>query len=65
MKEIYLFSIYTFFSLDATNIHCMGKMVNDSPEMFANAKMKKVIINENIHLCLYAIKDINKGTEIR
>ena len=40
-----------------------GRLVNDSAKN-ANAKVV-VIMNETPHLCLFAVKDIDPGTEIR
>lgn len=40
-------------------------MVNDSPRDKANSIMKKVAINGKIYLCLFAIRDIDIGTELR
>jgi len=53
------------FSIDATEIEGLGKMVNDSPEIYANAKMKRMIIGKDFHLCLFSTASIEKGTEIR
>ena len=54
------------FSIDATkDTTSLGRMVNDSPNDFANAKMKRVICETDAHLCLFAINEIKAGTEIR
>ena len=60
-----MFNKFFFISLDATNIHGMGKIVNDSPEMHANSIMKREVFGNNVHLCLFAKQHINNGTEIR
>ena len=40
-------------------------MVNDSPMVFANACMKRIVIDQKVHLCLFATETIEKGTEVR
>ena len=40
-------------------------MVNDSPTEFANCQMKREVVGKDIHLCLFALKKIQEGTEIR
>lgn len=52
-------------SIDATNSNYLGKYVNDSPERYSNATMKRVRLKNEIHLCLFASKVISIGTEIR
>lgn len=41
----------------------MGKFINDS--VYANCAMKKIDVSGIPHLCLFAVTDIAKGTEIR
>ena len=41
----------------------MGRWVNDS-KYYPNARMKKFIVANVPHLCLFAIKDIDIGEEI-
>jgi len=53
------------FSVDATLTDGLGKMVNDSPNNFANAKIKRIVISNKIYICLFATKDLNVGSEIR
>ena len=54
------------FSIDATKSeNSLGCMANDSPADFANAKMKRVVCETEVHLCLFAIAEIKIGTEIR
>lgn len=54
------------FSIDTTErIDSIGRLVNDSPNNFANARIKRVAANSIVHLCLFAIKPIDLGTEIR
>ena len=43
----------------------IGKVVNDSPERFTNCSMKMVDVDGIPHLCLFSIKEIPKGTELR
>ena len=53
------------FSIDATNEKSFGRLVNDSPSAFANAVMKRICLDGVVHLCLYAVQDIEKDVEIR
>ena len=50
-------------SIDATDTDCLCKFVNDSPA--GNCVMKKVYVRSKPFLCLFAIKDISKGEELR
>ena len=52
-----------FSSIDATYTSCLGKYVNDST--FPNAKMMVQIIDKKPHLLLFALDEIQAGTEIR
>ena len=45
------------FSIDATDYNCLGKLVNDSPNRYANARMKRFSVGYSIHICLFASKD--------
>ena len=42
----------------------MGIFVNDSKEG-ANTSMQKVVIDAKPYLCLFALKDIEEGEELR
>ena len=59
------------FSVDATKEeNTLAKMVNDSPyerpkKLFANAVMKRKILGDEVHLLLFALRDIPAGEEIR
>ena len=53
------------FSLDATNSRRIGRYINDSSRAYINSSMKKVIVNNQPKLCLFALKEIDEGTEIR
>jgi len=53
------------YSVDATNTMAYGKLVNDSPNPSSNSKMKREVVQGNVHLCLYATIDIPKDTELR
>ena len=56
--------IHFICSIDATDVpDC--KLVNDSPERFANATMKKIVISGEAHLVLFAIREINQFEELR
>lgn len=63
--------MFLLFSVDATTEeNSLAKMVNDSPyeipnKLFANAVMKRKIVDNKVCLLLYALKDIPSGQEIR
>ena len=49
--------------MDATNSYQLGRFVNDSVK--GNCVMKKEVFQGVPHLCLYAIRDIPYGEELR
>ena len=52
------------FSVDATSDDGrLGRLVNDSPS--GNCTMRRVLINKEPRLCLFASKNINVGEELR
>ncbi len=52
-----------FYSIDASHDDgSLGRLVNDDKK--SNAKMLKIEVNSNPHLCLFAIKNISEGQEI-
>lgn len=52
------------FSVDASREDgSLGRLVNDNHKS-PNCIMKKVIVNGRPHLCLFAVKNIQAGTEI-
>lgn len=56
------------FSIDATNnIYDIGRMVNDAqPETVEeNVLIKIVVVDQLPHLCLFALRDIEIGEELR
>ena len=54
------------FSIDATKKEdSLCRYVDNSPKDFANVTMKRVIILNKVHICLFANADICRGTEIR
>ena len=53
------------FSINATDCNCLGKLVNDSLDRYANARMKRFTVGYNIHICLFASETIRAGTEIK
>lgn len=56
------------FSVDATNeIFSMGRMANDAAQgqNEENSAMKIVVVERCPRLCLFAIRDIQVGEEIR
>lgn len=60
---IYIHLNATFNSVDATYDNHFGKYVNDSPK--PNCVMRSLSYNNSIHLCLFALKDIQQGEELR
>ncbi|XP_057298490.1 uncharacterized protein LOC130629354 isoform X2 [Hydractinia symbiolongicarpus] len=58
----YLF-FYNKICIDATFCNRLGKFVNDSIK--PNCAMKGIKINGQTHLCLFALRDIEIGEEIR
>lgn len=60
-----IFEYLISFSIDATNSTGLGRLVNDSPRSRVNAIMKKIIINHQTYLCLFAACDIPINTELR
>ena len=52
-------------SLDATYTECLGRFINDDPAKKANATMKKIIYQNEVHWCVFAKKNISKNEEIR
>lgn len=66
VRRIFLLflSIYLFFSIDAScEDGSLGRLVNDAHKS-PNCKMKKLQVHSKPHLCLFAIEDIETGTEI-
>jgi len=63
-NHINCFSVFCD-SVDATEMSGLGRMINDSPYEYANSVMKREVLGKEVHLCLYAKKSIQKGTEIR
>lgn len=52
------------FSMDASHEDgSLGRLVNDAHKS-PNCKMKRLDVNGKPHLCLFAIEDIETGTEI-
>ncbi|XP_066919992.1 uncharacterized protein [Clytia hemisphaerica] len=51
--------------IDGTMESSFGRLVNDSPQDFANSVMKREKIGNRVILCLYALNDIEIGTELR
>lgn len=57
-------SLYFCFSVDASKEdESLGRLVNDNHKS-PNAKMKKMVVENRPHLCLFAIAQIKKGDEI-
>lgn len=53
------------FSIDATDVECLAKYINDSPKRYANCIAKPTLIDGGPHVLLFAKKDIKMGTELR
>lgn len=51
--------------MDATNTSRLGKFVNDTTKVYANAKVRQIEINGIPRLCLFALNDLLKEIEIR
>lgn len=49
-------------SIDATDSHRLGKLINHSSK--PNAKPRIVWLNEQPHICLFALMDIHNGDQI-
>ncbi|XP_072047724.1 histone-lysine N-methyltransferase set-1-like [Amphiura filiformis] len=53
------------YRIDASHVDCgMARWINDQWKN-PNSKMKKVLVNNTVHLCLFALTDIAAGKEIR
>jgi len=63
--KVFLRINYTHFSIDATATDRLARYVNDSPPAKINCKVERKMFGEIPHLCLFAIKDIDAGTELR
>ena len=51
------------YSIDATYDDRLGKFVNDSAK--PNTVIKSVIVDGSVHLCMFALKEITNGDELR
>lgn len=57
--------MYWLFSIDASKEDgSLGRLINDNHKS-PNAKMKMVNVNKRPHLCVFAIKPIDTGSEIQ
>ncbi|XP_065679511.1 uncharacterized protein LOC124814412 isoform X1 [Hydra vulgaris] len=52
-------------SFNGSNSKQMGAYINDTSVQYQNCNMKKVVVDNKPCLCLFAIKDIKSGTELR
>ena len=58
--------LFVYFSIDETETECLGKYVNDISPIYANAKMKLIMVTEIPALGLLACVDgMKAGTELR
>ena len=51
-------------SIDATHSDGLGRLINDE-EKRPNAVMKKIVTNTRVSLCVFALRNISPGDEIR
>ncbi|CAB3992383.1 N-lysine methyltransferase SETD8-like, partial [Paramuricea clavata] len=51
--------------VDATFASGLGRLVNDSEHKMANCLIKKIEINGQPRLAIYAKRDLNMGEELR
>ena len=61
--KLLIFFSFLFVSADATNAECLARYVNDSAN--GNCTMRKIIVEGEPYLCLFAITDIPAETELR
>ncbi|CAG5864309.1 unnamed protein product, partial [Menidia menidia] len=66
-KKLYHSSCLAFmfaFNIDASRDDgSFGRLINDEHRR-PNCRMKKIDVNGNPHLCLFALNDIKEGEEI-
>lgn len=61
---LHLCLCFALLSIDASKEDgSFGRLVNDDHK-HPNCRMKKIDVNENPHLCLFALDDIKQGEEI-
>lgn len=64
LKVCLLLLLFTF-SIDATKTDAIAKMVNDGVGETANCIVKKKMFNGLPFLCMFALRDIGEGEELR
>ena len=60
---MFLINKLFFLSIDGTFAEQLGRFVNDS--VYGNAVMKRVSVDGQTRLCLFALKEIPFGEELR
>ena len=54
------------YSIEATSTKkSLGRIVNDSPIHYVNARMKWIVINKQVRVYLFSIRNFSKGNKIR
>ena len=61
----FLIDCLSCINVDATHFDSFGKLVNDSPDRFTNAVMKKFFVDGWAYLVLFLIRPIQKGEELK
>ena len=51
---VFLSDCLSCISVDATHFDSLAKLVNDAPDRFANAVMKKIVVDGWVHLVLFS-----------
>jgi len=57
--------VYSFVSINASNTDRIGKYINDCPRRFANSIPKGVFALGKPRVLIFALCDIDAGTELR
>ena len=56
---------FAYYGVDAANTKRLGKFVNDSTKVYANAKIHQIEISRIPRLCLFAVSDLPPKIEIK
>ena len=58
--------IFQFFNtIETIESNSVCKYVSDFPELYCNSKMKRMIVDEKVHIWLFATMDVPKEIEIK
>jgi SET domain len=63
--HIQIVGINDCFSIDASEVECLGRMINDATGKEINCAIKIIKIGLHPHLCFFATHDIMVGEELR